>query len=511
MSICTISFKAKLYLFIVIPCFFFHACTSGVTNSKPANRAAVIDPDYSDCVIPVNIAPLNFLIQEPGVYYHIEIYGETEKVPIIIDQKDQIVQIPMKQWRRLLQKNRGGTLVIAISVKDSSGQWLTYPPIKNRIAMEDIDSYVVYRLINPGYVLWWDMGIYQRCVENFEQTAIFTNKLTRMNCMNCHSFCNNNPDMMMFHMRGAYGGTMLIQNGAIEKINTATNYTMSAGVYPAWHPSGKYIAFSVNKISQRFHTRSSNSIYVNDKASDLILYDIQKNMVTTSPKVSTGRLENLPNWSPDGRYLYFCASPGNPDARNYTQVKYDLNRIACDVVANQWGEVETLLSAEAIGKSISFPKVSPDGKYLLFCMSDYGYFTVHFKSSDLYLMDLASSSYSRLPVNSDYPDSYHSWSSNSRWFVFVSKRRDGVFSRLYISYLDSGGNAAKPFLLPQADPTFYDQFIMNYNVPELVTGRINANAYDLARIAYEDAQEVRFDPEVNIDALSGATRIKRNN
>jgi hypothetical protein len=353
------------------------------------------------------------------------------------------------------------------------------------------------------------MGIYQRCLENYNESTIFSNKLTKTNCMNCHSFCKNNPDMMMFHMRSTYGGTILVMDDVIRKINTATDYTMSAGVYPAWHPDGNHIAFSVNKISQRFHAQKDKSIYVNDQASDLILYDISKNMVTTSPKISTSGLENVPHWSPDGRYLYFVCGPKYSDTGLYQQVKYDLKRIACDVQTNRWGEVETILSAEKTGKSISFPKVSPDGNYLLFSMSDYGYFSIHFASSDLYLMDLENRTYAYLPVNSAHSDSYHSWSSNSRWFIFASKRRDGVFSRLFISYLDHQGNASKPFLLPQKDPGFYDRYIMNYNVPELITGPVKTNTYEIAQAAYKEAIPVTFDPDVNIDALSGATRISR--
>jgi hypothetical protein len=509
MSICINSINPRIVFTLVVICLCTGACDSNKPEGKLAGRTAMISPDYSNSVIPANIAPLNFIVRETGVSYYVDIFCKDDGEHIILNQAGNKILIPANQWRRLLQQNRGGTLYITISVKAASGEWINFAPIKNRIAAEDIDSHVAYRLINPAYVLWWNMGIYQRCLENFEESAIFSNKLTKMNCVNCHSFCKNNPDIMMFHMRSSYGGTILIKDGVIRKINTATSYTMSAGVYPAWHPNGTHIAFSINKITQRFHAQKDKSIYVNDQASDLILYDIEKNMVTTSPKVSTSGLENVPHWSPDGRYLYFCCGPKYSDTDWYQQVKYDLKRIACDVQANQWGEVETILSAEKTDKSISFPRVSPDGKYLLFSMSDYGYFSIHFASSDLYLMDLENRTYTYLPVNSAYSDSYHSWSSNSRWFIFASKRMDGVFSRLFISYLDQEGNASKPFLLPQKDPTFYDRYVMNYNVPELITGPVKTSIFELARVAYEDALSVDFDPDVDIDALSGATRITR--
>ena len=314
----------------------------------------------------------------------------------------------------------------------------------------------------------------------------------------------------MFHMRDKYGGTMLLKDGKVNKINTGTKYTMSAGVYPAWHPDGNHIAFSVNRVGQSFHAKKDKSIYVWDKASDLIIYDIQKNTVTTSPKVSTKRTENLPNWSPDGKYLYFCSGPERVVSKGkYNVSKYDLMRISYDVETNHWGDVEPILTAKETGKSISFPRISPDGKYLLFTMSDYGYFSIHFPSSDLYMLDLKTKKYRELDINSEHSESYHSWSSNSRWFVFASKRKDGLCSRLYFSYVDSLGNVYKPVLMPQKNPTFYDTYILNYNVPELVSGPVTVSHWNLMQVARKAAIQAKFDSTVDIDALSGATKIVR--
>jgi len=284
---------------------------------------------------------------------------------------------------------------------------------------------------------------------------------------------------------------------------------MSAGVYPAWHPDGKHIAFSVNQIGQSFHALKGKSIYVWDKASDLVIYDIQKNIITTSPKVSTKRTENLPNWSPDGKYLYFCSGPEWVDKNKPNQSKYDLMRISYDVETNLWGEVEPIITAEETGKSVSFPRVSPDGKYLLLTMSDFGYFSIHYTSSDLYMLNLKTKEYEKLDINSVHSESFHSWSSNSRWFVYASKKRDSLCSRLYFSYVDSLGNVYKPFIMPQKNPAFYDTYIMNYNVPELIAGPVSVNQGKLILVAHKEPLKAKFDSTVNVDALSGATKVLR--
>jgi hypothetical protein len=77
-----------------------------------------------------------------------------------------------------------------------------------------------------------------------------------------------------------------------------------------------------------------------------------------------------------------------------------------------------------------------------------------------------------MELNSDFTESYHSWSSNSRWLVFSSKRTDGLTARPYLSYIDANGTASAPIILPQKDPSFYDDFMKTYNVPELSQERI---------------------------------------
>ena len=86
--------------------------------------------------------------------------------------------------------------------------------------------------------------------------------------MNCHSFCVQNPEKMIFHLRAKHAGTILVNNDNIRKLETKTEQTMSALVYPYWHPSGKYIAFSVNDTKQLFHTNHANRIEVMDLASE---------------------------------------------------------------------------------------------------------------------------------------------------------------------------------------------------------------------------------------------------
>jgi hypothetical protein len=507
-----IKYLIAVLVFLILISFLFIGFykKQGIGKYIENEKTPDIFPDYTSVVIPPNIAPLNFSVEDKGKKYYVTIYSDNSRGIKILSKSGKIV-IPKRKWKKLLDSNRGKSVYIDVYTKNTANKWEKFSTIINKIAADEMDSYVAFRLINPAYILWEKMGIYQRDIESYSMKPVLLNRTTEKNCMNCHTFCSNSPDKMILHLRSKPSGTILYNNGTLQMLNTGTQFTMSSCVYPSWHPHGDIIAFSVNKIKQKFHSSGNKSQTVIDRASDLVLYDIKKNMITTSPKVSTGRLENLPNWSPDGKYLYFISGPKYDENVPDTLIRYDLMRISYDINTNEWGEVDTVLLSENTGKSITFPEVSPDGKYLLFCMTDYGYFSIYSPSSDLYLMDLKSFEYKKLDINSEHVESFHSWSSNSRWFLFSSKRIDGLNSRIYFSYIDEEGNVYKPVLLPQRDPTFYSTFIYNFNRPVFIKEKVRLSSKELTKAAYSTIQNVNFDPGVDIDALSGVTRIKKEN
>lgn len=168
-------------------------------------------------------------------------------------------------------------------------------------------------------------------------------------------------------------------------------------------------------------------------------------------------------------------------------------RVSFDANTHKFGtEADTILSSAKTKMSISFPRVSPDGRFILFCMSAYGNFTIWHRESDLCLIDLVTGSMAKPDINSDQTESYHSWSSNGHWIVFSSRRINGLYTMPFFSYFEGDGHFSKPFLLPQGNPLFYDLFMKSFNVPEFATSEISLNPRILADIAKKEAEKTTF-------------------
>lgn len=456
-----------------------------IETYQQRSEDAPIFPDYAHIVLPPNIAPLHFTVNTPHEKIQIEWSGK--KGEKIVRQGKKALTLPEKVWRDLLQANQGDSLFLDIYLKEK-GIWYRYPRISNFIASEPIDSYLTYRLIEPGYRYWKEMGIYQRNLENFDEKPIYRNDFSSLEyenkqCMNCHSVQNHRNNRFLFHLRSGKGGTLIYDHGKYSKYDLKTDSTLSGGVYPAWHPQLNLIVFSTNKTTQAFHTLPPQKVEVFDTYSDLIAYDVETNKVQPIFRTDSV-LETFPTWSPDGKYLYYCATSNlpsyteeekhNDNARlNYKQVHYHLLRMAFDSSSRTFGAIDTLIRIHQTQASISFPRVSPDGNFVMFTASDYGTFPIWHTSSNLFVLNLKEKRmYPLKKANSTQADSYHSWSSNGRWFVFSSRRIDGQYTRTFIAYFDKNGQASKAFLLPQYAPETNDQNNKAYNIPELT---IDAN------------------------------------
>ena len=472
------------------------------SSSKEAKCLPAIFPDYCNVTVPCNIAPLNFMLSADE-------YGACVARITTPDGQQQTygkgvkVQIPEAEWHAMLDASKGKSIKVEVWGQKEN-EWLSFSPFEIHVAMEPIDEYLSYRLIEPSYVAWTYMEIAQRNLTTFEESQIFNNEITmndreKGQCINCHSYQNYKTDNMLFHVRLSNAGTVIVNDGKVSRVNMKRDYTISGGVYPSWHPIAKLVAFSTNKTRQAFHTAHPNKIEVYDLASDLILYDVETDSVSIVSNDST-LLEIYPTWSPDGKYLYYGKSVPLPEEMRdkdirttYPKIQYNLYRRSFDLATHGFGEEELVYDAASDDKSVTLARISPDGRYLLFAIGQYGCFHSRHHDGDIVCIPLEQ--YTGTPLNGenstpidltllnskDYSDSYPSWSSNGHWIMIASRRDDDNYSRVYFAYFNNG-KVEKAFLLPQEDPELHISLLKSYNRPEFMVEPVKISVEEFSRV-----------------------------
>ncbi|MBQ9147633.1 MAG: PD40 domain-containing protein [Rikenellaceae bacterium] len=457
------------------------ACSTA--DKRTSDQLPPIFPDYAGVTIPVNIAPLNFDVTTPAKRVEATISNGTEQIEV---KGREGVRISPRKWRALLAEAERLTVTVAVTAE---GVCTQYAPFEIEVSRDSIDYGLCYRRIDPGYEYYARMGLYYYDLTENEEHILIENTLLGSSCVNCHSFAKTNPSKMMFHIRGNGGGTLMHLEGENKLLNTKTDATRVSCVYPSWHPEGRYIAYSINDIKQTFHNVPSKLLDVYDYWSDVVIYDTKTGQLNTYPILSdTVRMETFPSFSADGRTLYFCSA--EPNTVSLPEVQYELCSVAFDPETGEVGnEITTVWDGE--GTSLLFPRASYDGRYLMVTRSAYGTFPIWHKDADLWLIDLATGERRALDeLNSDNTESYHSWSSSSRWVVFSSRRIDGLHTRPFIAHVDDEGRFSKPFLLPQNEPTkWYEGLMQSYNIPEFISAPIDISPRDILN-AEEGAVEL---------------------
>lgn len=447
-------------------------CVSCTPETTLQDSLPPIWPDYVGVTIPAGIAPLNFGLKGDFDRVYVIVRGSREGE---LTLRGSRADFPIGKWHSLTEKNAGGDLSFTVFASKDGG-WLQWHPFTVHVSEDPLTDYgVVYRKIAPGYETYSKIGNYQRNIHNFDEDAIIESTLTPGQCVNCHTSNATDPAQYTFHLRGQYGGTFFHTADGDNWVTTKTDKTVSNSVYPYWHPSGNYCACSNNHIHQSFWTGRDRLIEVWDDVSDISVVDVRSFEVISSPLVHTGWYETYPAFSPDGRTLYYCTAYPYPVPGQAQDVRYDLCSIDFDPENARFGTtVDTLIKASSRGRSVTFPRPSYDGRFILYSEADFGCFPIDHKESDLYLYDIQTKkSHPLEAANSDFAESYHNWSSDSKWILFSTRRDDGLYSHLYICHINEDGTADRPFLLPQKNPLkYYSESLYSFNVPDFTKYKV---------------------------------------
>ena len=477
--------SSALFLFFLW-CFF--SCTTKPDHPVKVDKQPEIYPDYIGVTIPADIAPLCFCMADEGVrQLYVSVKGSNGGE---LTAEGQWADFDISDWRALTRQNKGGQLIFSVSALGQDGQWHQYKDFPIYVSHYPLDDWgLTYRRIKPGYEVGGDIGIYQRDIHSFEEYAILTETAVPGRCMNCHTANRCDASLFTAQIRGEGGGTLIQRDGQQQWYNTKTDSTKAAGSYAYWHPDGRYCAYSTNAVHQAFFTGTGQRIEVYHSFSDIMVLDTQTNELLLAPQLQTPDLEIFPAFSPDGKTIYYSTSKKCRVPAEYEQVKCSLCKTDFHAADGTFGEnADTLLNGPATNLSYTLARPSYDGRWIMYCQSSRSNFPVAQTDADLCLMNLRTGE-TRLmdKVNSPQTESYHNWSTDSHWFVFSSKREDGMYAQLFLASIDDQGQSTKPFLLPQRNPRkFYAEMMDSYNVPDFTRQKVEFDAHEAHRQVFRE-------------------------
>ncbi len=311
-------------------------------------------------------------------------------------------------------------------------------------------------------------------------------------CVNCHSFSVDGKTLGMDlnglqNNKGLYTLTPVARDTTIRNENVIQwstaegrlNNALRVGFMSQVSPDGRFV---VTTVDPRQSASSSNYYVANFKDYRFLQVFFPTRGILMWYCAAAGKLQPLPGaddpryvqmgavWSPDGKYLVFArAEAKDPDPKgapaaqfandpNELQLQYDLWRIPFN--GGRGGTPEPIAGASQNGMSNSFPKISPDGRWIVFVQARNG--LLMRPDSRLYIVPAAGGAARRMRCNTPLMNSWHSFSPNSRWMVFASKARS-PYTQMYLTHIGEDGSDSPAILVDNT--TAANRAV---NIPEFV-------------------------------------------
>jgi len=310
-------------------------------------------------------------------------------------------------------------------------------------------------------------------------------------CANCHSVSTDGKTMGMDldgprNDKGLYALFSIQPRSLIRDENVIAWSTfqgklggkLRVGFMSKVSPRGDYVVTTINdpgppqtQYERRMQPRDLISSYFVANFKDyrflqvfyptrgiLAWYSREAGLLQPLPGADAPRyVQTGGTWSPDGQYLVFSraeAREAYPAGRapaerandpNETPIQYDLYRIPFN--GGKGGVAEPVAGASANGMSNSFPKVSPDGRWIVFVQARNG--QLMRPDSQLYIVPAAGGTARRMRCNTPLMNSWHSFSPNGRWMVFSSKSRS-PYTQMFLTHIDENGDDSPAILVENA-------------------------------------------------------------
>jgi len=287
-------------------------------------------------------------------------------------------------------------------------------------------------------------------------------------CINCHSFSADGKTLGMDMDgpngdKGAYAlvptaKRILIRQPEVFTWNKFNPRKNSFGLFARVSPDGRYVASAVEEevhVVNYMDFHFLQTFY--PTRGRIVIYDKQLKRINTLPGADDSAFVQCnPVWSPDGKWVAFlraraCPAFGSGPRASYandakeTRIRYDLYRVPFN--GGSGGVAQPVSGASRTGKSVSFPKYSPDGKWIVFVQANNG--LLMRPDSRLSIIPAQGGAARELQCNLPLMNSWHSFSPNGKWMVFSSKAFT-PFTQMFLTHFDDSGNASPAVLIPHS-------------------------------------------------------------
>jgi hypothetical protein len=453
----------------------------------------------SGATIPVNISPFHIVFDKKASFAFFAFDSFGYKVDSCFF-KSSVFEPSETLWSQFLQKAFHG----CVSLCSATDTFVWY-------VADSIDPFLSYRInaydeMFSGYPLRVDY----RNIGSFSVKNLFNSEEIKTNCMNCHNANKNDMNTFVVQVRGTeFGGTYIYHDGKMLRIalSGACNFT-----FPAWHPSGKMIAFSTNRNIHPLHYIDSASgkmldFVAEDPDFGILVYDLDKNFVFSSPYLTdTNFAYSFSCWNSSGTVLYFCRSI-RLSLDKFYDFKFDLMGITFDTAQRKFiGKPFMVYPFSKDNVSVTMPASSPCDNFIVVSILPNGTFP-SLNKGDLclvYIDSVDANGYCTVrmlnEINSLDGEKYHCFSSNGRWLVFSSKRINGETAVPFFTYINSLGCFSAPFALPQKDPRFYCKNTFSFAFPSF--GKNSVGGTNFNKLLGERIISPKISPSLNLPLSS---------
>lgn len=418
----------------------------------PHTRSLVITHPQSGVVVPRNLNEIEVTWTDTlgNASWDVHILGE--KFQMMETAEPRLVVKPGDYVNAGFQES--SDIVITVCVRDRKGKPSGCgEEVFFRVSEHQLSDTIMYRLVEPLFNAGQDSTIMRKETVKAEPEPVFE---TRGICIGCHAYASNG--LAAFNIRKGKDRRLVIIKPGSKGVELFDSKKIGEFAFISWSPDARTLAIVANTFGtidvKQDVIEPFNLMY---QSGDIALYDVATKQINLLPGASEMDFtEDMPAWSPDGKELLYVKYHADKEQgiKNMGIYRVPFNN-------GQGGVSEAVVVPSKDGEYYYFPNYSPDGKWISFVKGNGSRGVFARRTSDIYLMPGSGGEPKRLLFNIDgVMDSWHRWSSDSRWLLFSSKR-GGDMTALYLSSIDENGKAAPPVRLAQHAG-------MKVNLPEFV-------------------------------------------